>query len=922
MPLDYTGVGAAQFDEPATLVWGSSLPVLPDTVLQLTLSVAKVNGANASIVAGLICYDETGNDVGQLLTISETVSSADWQEFVQSFSGWPAGTVSVLQVFQHQTSGSTIQVDEFSYEDVTAVVAAEAAVISAQTATTKATEAGTSATAAQSERVLAETARSGAETAETNAAASETSASGSSAAASTSASNAANSATQSGNSATAAASSASTASTKATEASQDATAAASERLAAETARSGAESAETGAVTAKNTSESAAATATSKATLAAQSETNAGNSATAAAGSASTATTKATEASQSASTATTQANTATTKAGEASTSASQAATSATNADGSASSASTSVTNAANSETAAGNSASAAATDAFTATTKAGEASTSATAANAAKLAAQTAQSNAETAETNAATSETNASGSASSASTSATNAANSNTAAGNSATAAANSASTATTKASEAGTSATSASTSANTASTKAAEASTSETNAATSATSASGSSAAAISAKDTAVAVASQGGGVLSDMTLPYGAGKWGAYSTGPTLTASEIYPTGNTWTWNLAANASGGAVISQISPLWTGVKFADGFRVEVTYKLISGTLQGAGVLLDFYPATGSHQRVQKSLEEMTPGTVITGAVMQASAVFDKPAGITTSGGVGVYFMASASLFGAQDAKNIKIYSIQVYPISVTEASVKEQASTIVDLQGNASAGYLIKAQAGSEVSLLDLIAADGAAGAVSVAKISATSILLDGTVTADHINVTSLDAISANLGTIQVGSANIADAAITNAKIGDTIQSNDFVAGSAGWRILKTGSAEFNGVVISRDQVVGSGTASIPTTQCSQQGFFTNDGVFWIDTGLSTSAWTGSDASYSAAVGRNGSNGTIFNTNNATTTERQWGWAAEVIPITRWTGGATLFIKVELWTKNVSAASGFILDWKVKKVT
>lgn len=44
---------------------------------------------------------------------------------------------------------------------------------------------------------------------------------------------------------------------------------------------------------------------------------------------------------------------------------------------------------------------------------------------------------------------------------------------------------------------------------------------------------------------------------------------------------------------------------------------------------------------------------------------------------------------------------------------------------------------------------------------------------IVTNTVTADHINVTDLSAISANLGSIQVGSGNIANGAITNAKIG-----------------------------------------------------------------------------------------------------------------------------------------------------
>lgn len=45
--------------------------------------------------------------------------------------------------------------------------------------------------------------------------------------------------------------------------------------------------------------------------------------------------------------------------------------------------------------------------------------------------------------------------------------------------------------------------------------------------------------------------------------------------------------------------------------------------------------------------------------------------------------------------------------------------------------------------------------------------------------------------------------SALIQDASITNAKIGSYIQSNNYVAGKAGWRIDKNGNAEFSGVTV-----------------------------------------------------------------------------------------------------------------------
>lgn len=51
--------------------------------------------------------------------------------------------------------------------------------------------------------------------------------------------------------------------------------------------------------------------------------------------------------------------------------------------------------------------------------------------------------------------------------------------------------------------------------------------------------------------------------------------------------------------------------------------------------------------------------------------------------------------------------------------------------------------------------------------------------------------------------GVTYIRSAFIKDGTITNAKIGNFIASTNFVAGSAGWRIDKTGDAEFNNVIV-----------------------------------------------------------------------------------------------------------------------
>ena len=48
--------------------------------------------------------------------------------------------------------------------------------------------------------------------------------------------------------------------------------------------------------------------------------------------------------------------------------------------------------------------------------------------------------------------------------------------------------------------------------------------------------------------------------------------------------------------------------------------------------------------------------------------------------------------------------------------------------------------------------------------------------------------------------GNVIIQSAVIGDGSISNAKIGNFIQSNNYVAGSTGWRIDKSGNAEIRG--------------------------------------------------------------------------------------------------------------------------
>lgn len=115
----------------------------------------------------------------------------------------------------------------------------------------------------------------------------------------------------------------------------------------------------------------------------------------------------------------------------------------------------------------------------------------------------------------------------------------------------------------------------------------------------------------------------------------------------------------------------------------------------------------------------------------------------------------------------------------------------------------------------------------DAAIDNAKIASLSAEKITA-GTISADRIATGSLDAKIANIdaakitsgfiGTARIQDASIStakiqDATITSAKIADTLQSTNYAAGTAGWRINKAGTMELNSAVFRGTIDVSSST-------------------------------------------------------------------------------------------------------------
>jgi hypothetical protein len=219
------------------------------------------------------------------------------------------------------------------------------------------------------------------------------------------------------------------------------------------------------------------------------------------------------------------------------------------------------------------------------------------------------------------------------------------------------------------------------------------------------------------------------------------------------------------------------------------------------------------------------------------------------------------------------------------------------------------------------------LVAGTVTANALSVNSVTADKIAANS-VNADKIAANSITSTKLAASNVITTSAQISDGIITNAKIAETIQSTNFLSGSTGWQINKSGSAEFNGPVISRQLEVDTGDYVLPTLiDDSNANTLDLLRTFFIETNTPVSAWTGAKETYMALVGRKSGSqyGTVYATNTNITTQPQniqWGWEAHVVPITRWSGNQRLWIKVELYTRLVDRLENFTLTWRLIKVT
>jgi hypothetical protein len=140
---------------------------------------------------------------------------------------------------------------------------------------------------------------------------------------------------------------------------------------------------------------------------------------------------------------------------------------------------------------------------------------------------------------------------------------------------------------------------------------------------------------------------------------------------------------------------------------------------------------------------------------------------------------------------------------------AVTAGEIAASAVTATQLAAGAvtTAKLAAGAVTANEIAANTITAGLIATGAITATKLSANAIAVgtaaiqNGAIINAMIADLTVDAAKIADGTIVT--AKINDGAITNAKIGETIQSNNYAAGSAGWSINKSGGAEFSNAIV-----------------------------------------------------------------------------------------------------------------------
>lgn len=303
-------------------------------------------------------------------------------------------------------------------------------------------------------------------------------------------------------------------------------------------------------------------------------------------------------------------------------------------------------------------------------------------------------------------------------------------------------------------------------------------------------SAASINVSSATIQTVDINSGAITTTLLANNAVTQGKFSTADinNLIFNPDFSTGDTRSWNRITLTGGGAV-DVIPKETSGVPFSS----------------STNYVLRMFHLGGTETSITSSDGAYDTAGLVGGIPVNSGESFHLylESAVSTIGGTGlvVDFIQKTAAGAITTLASIPVTQALSWAVTSTDITATATGRLYVRIgqyNGSSKVCYVTNIKLHKRNSS-DLIV-DGAiiASKVAVDAIAAGNIQADA-VTSNKIAAGQIIASKMAVDSITAANGAIADLAVTNAKIGGAIQSNDFSAGTAGWQINKSGSAEFN---------------------------------------------------------------------------------------------------------------------------
>ncbi|MCB5412298.1 phage tail protein [Pseudogemmobacter faecipullorum] len=176
------------------------------------------------------------------------------------------------------------------------------------------------------------------------------------------------------------------------------------------------------------------------------------------------------------------------------------------------------------------------------------------------------------------------------------------------------------------------------------------------------------------------------------------------------------------------------------------GVKIRMEIEFLSGNLANSGALLRAIWLDSGTRTEYVNLKDYMTAT--TGVVQVVEVYFARPAAAVPASATNFILdlFASSMLGGTRAAWQFRVHRLDFEEVLAnSETAIIQQA--IADVTGIKAAAIGLRATAGSAGAYLELVALDDPNGPASMARIAAGNILLEGSITADHMDIGSVRA-------------------------------------------------------------------------------------------------------------------------------------------------------------------------------